>query len=112
MLSRGSRGLGLHTATAFLRAGARKVFICARKADGPQGIGQAVNMLNALGCEGHAVGFPANVAEERGILELLRKVKATESKLDILVANAGAVSDGRSSNGALTHANKDMGWSV
>ena len=46
--STGSRGLGLHTATAFLKAGASTVVICARKADGPNGIDQAVEKLNAL----------------------------------------------------------------
>lgn len=90
LVTGGSRGLGLHTATAFLKAGARKVFICARKAEGAQGINQAVERLNKLGCKGEAVGIPANVAEEAGIKQLVEEVKKTESKLDILIANAGA----------------------
>lgn len=68
------------------------MFICARKAEGAQGINQAVAKLNALGCEGIAVGVQANVAEEKAIQELVSKVRETEPKLDILVANAGAVS--------------------
>lgn len=81
----------MHAATAFLRAGARKVFITARKADGVQGIDQAVEKLNALaGISGTAVGIAANVAQTEEIQRLVDEVKKTESKLDILVANAGA----------------------
>jgi NAD(P)-dependent dehydrogenase (short-subunit alcohol dehydrogenase family) len=87
----GSRGLGLHAATAYLRAGARKVFITARKADGPQGIDQAVKRLNSLsGISGTAVGIAANVARTEEIQRLVDEVRKREPKLDILVANAGA----------------------
>ncbi|OCK77660.1 NAD(P)-binding protein [Lepidopterella palustris CBS 459.81] len=91
LVTGGSRGLGLHTATAFLRAGARKVIISARKAEGPQGINQAVEKLNKLpGIKGEAVGIAANVADTEDIERLVKEVKKTEDKLDILVANAGA----------------------
>lgn len=91
ILHTGSRGIGLHTATAFLRAGARKVIITARKAGGEQGIDQAVVKLNNLpGIKGVAVGIPANCADTNDIARLLSKIKETEDKLDILVANAGA----------------------
>lgn len=87
----GSRGLGLHAATAFLRAGAKKVIITARKAEGDQGINQAVEKLNKLpGIQGTAVGIAANVAQEKDVIRLLEEVKKTESKVHILVANAGA----------------------
>jgi len=88
---KGSRGLGLHTATAFLRAGAKKVIISARKAEGPQGIDQAVEKLNRLpGVKGNAVGIAANVSNEAEIVRLVKEIEKTEGKLDILVANAGA----------------------
>ncbi|KAK4941422.1 hypothetical protein LTR10_018691 [Elasticomyces elasticus] len=91
LVTGGSRGLGLHAATAFLRAGARTVFITARKADGEQGINQAVDKLNALpGIKGKAIGLAANVAQEKDIERLLAEIKQTESELHILVANAGA----------------------
>ncbi|KAJ9625445.1 hypothetical protein H2204_010307 [Knufia peltigerae] len=91
LITGGSRGLGLHTATAFLRAGAAKVIITARKAEGQQGINQAVEKLNKIpGIAGIAVGIAANVAQEQDILRLLAEVKKTESKVHILVANAGA----------------------
>jgi NAD(P)-dependent dehydrogenase (short-subunit alcohol dehydrogenase family) len=86
----GSRGLGLHTATAFLLAGARKVIISARKNEGPQGIDQAVEKLNKLNVSGKAVGIAANVADTKDIERLVKEVQKEEDKLDILVCNAGA----------------------
>jgi NAD(P)-dependent dehydrogenase (short-subunit alcohol dehydrogenase family) len=86
--------LGLHTATALLLAGAKTVFISARKAGGEQGIDQAVQRLNDLAAakrlRGRAVGIPANVAQEEDIKRLVREVQQHESALDILIANAGA----------------------
>lgn len=87
----GSRGLGLHAATAFLKAGAAKVIIVARKAGGPHGLDQAVEKLNALpGIRGRAVAIPANVGQTEGIEKLVTEVRKTEQCIDILVANAGA----------------------
>ena len=45
MLFPGSRGIGLHTATAFLRAGAERVILVARKLEGPQGLLSALEAL-------------------------------------------------------------------
>ncbi|EUC50679.1 hypothetical protein COCMIDRAFT_821 [Bipolaris oryzae ATCC 44560] len=90
LVTGGSRGLGLHTATAFLLAGVKKVFISARKNEGEQGIDQAVKKLNKLPVSGVAVGIAANVADTKDIERLVRKVQETDDKLDILVCNAGA----------------------
>ncbi|KAL6236516.1 hypothetical protein BDW75DRAFT_239171 [Aspergillus navahoensis] len=88
LVTGGSRGLGLHIATTFLRAGAKTVFITARKAPGVE---QAVTQLNALpGIKGKAIGIPGSAAETEEIQVLVDKVKEIELKLDILVANAGA----------------------
>jgi NAD(P)-dependent dehydrogenase (short-subunit alcohol dehydrogenase family) len=74
-----------------LRAGAKKVIITARKAEGPQGIDQAVAKLNSLsGLKGSAVGIPANVSSEAEIVRLVKEVEKIEGNIDILVANAGA----------------------
>jgi NAD(P)-dependent dehydrogenase (short-subunit alcohol dehydrogenase family) len=87
----GSRGLGLHTATAFLLAGAKTVIISARKNAGAEGIDQAVERLNKLpNIKGKAVGIAANVADTEDIENLVKKVEQTEGQLDILVCNAGA----------------------
>lgn len=91
ILLKGSRGIGLHTATAFLLAGAKKVIITARKSGGEQGIDQAVEKLNQLpGISGHAIGIQANVANTDEIEKLVADVRKSDGKLDILVANAGA----------------------
>ncbi|KAL4768429.1 hypothetical protein BDW60DRAFT_210976 [Aspergillus nidulans var. acristatus] len=88
LVTGGSRGIGLHIATTFLRAGAKTVFITARKAPGVE---QAVAQLNALpGIKGKAIGIPGSAAETDEIQALVDKVKEIEPKLDILVANAGA----------------------
>lgn len=77
-----------------LLAGAKTLFISARKAGGEQGIDQAVKRLNDLAANknltGRAVGIPANVAQEEDIKRLVAEVKKHESRLDILIANAGA----------------------
>jgi len=90
LVTGGSRGLGLHTATAFLLAGANKVIISARKNAGAEGIDQAVEKLNKLPVSGVAVGMAANVANTDDIARLVKKVQDTDGKLDILVCNAGA----------------------
>ncbi|OAG43807.1 hypothetical protein AYO21_02034 [Fonsecaea monophora] len=90
LVTGGSRGLGLHAATALLLAGARKVIVTARKSDGPHGLDQAVERLNKLpGTTGRAVAVAADISKADEIQILLDEVKATEPQLDILVANAG-----------------------
>jgi len=90
LITGGSRGLGLHAATAFLLAGAKKVIITARKREGEQGIDQAVARLNKLPVSGVAIGIAANVAQTEDIERLVNELKKTEGRIDILVANAGA----------------------
>ncbi|KAK3116453.1 hypothetical protein LTR53_003179 [Teratosphaeriaceae sp. CCFEE 6253] len=63
----------------------------ARKAGGEEGIDQAVARLNALpNIKGRAIGIPANVAQVDDIARLVAAVQFHETRLDILVANAGA----------------------
>ncbi|KPM37432.1 hypothetical protein AK830_g9151 [Neonectria ditissima] len=93
LVTGGSRGLGLHMATAFLRAGCSLVIITARKREGEQGIDNAVDKLNALpGITGKAVGIAANVASSEDIVRLTNEVNTLVGKegLSILVCNAGA----------------------
>ncbi|EOO00888.1 putative rhamnolipids biosynthesis 3-oxoacyl- protein [Phaeoacremonium minimum UCRPA7] len=93
LITGGSRGLGLHMATAFLLSGASIVVITARKREGEQGIDQAVRKLNAIpGIRGKAVGIAANVADSKDIVRLVGEVKdlVGSKGLNILVCNAGA----------------------
>jgi NAD(P)-dependent dehydrogenase (short-subunit alcohol dehydrogenase family) len=93
LITGGSRGLGMHMATAFLLAGASLVVITARKLGGGQGIDQAVRKLNAVpGIKGKSVGIAANVADSEDIVRLVGEVKELVGKkgLNILVCNAGA----------------------
>ncbi|KAM5369316.1 hypothetical protein ACJZ2D_009035 [Fusarium nematophilum] len=93
LVTGGSRGLGLHMATAFLRSGCSLVIITARKRDGEQGIDQAVEKLNGLpSIKGRAIGIAANVANSDDIVRLMGEVKGHLGNrgLNILVCNAGA----------------------
>ncbi|KAL4972286.1 hypothetical protein BDW66DRAFT_162997 [Aspergillus desertorum] len=84
LVTGGSRGLGLHIVTAFLRAGAKTVFITARKVPGLQ---QAVAQLNALPeIRGKAIGIPGSAAETEEIQGLVDKVKEIALKGDILTS--------------------------
>jgi NAD(P)-dependent dehydrogenase (short-subunit alcohol dehydrogenase family) len=89
----GSRGLGLHIATAFLLSGCSLVVVTARKLEGAQGINQAVDKLNALpGIRGKAVGIAANVSDSNDIVRFVGEVKhlVGGKGLNSLVCNAGA----------------------
>lgn len=67
------------------------MIIVARKAEGAQGLNQAVEKLNAIPkIRGHAIGIPANVGQTEGIERLVKEIGKSEQKIDILVANAGA----------------------
>lgn len=93
LVTGGSRGLGLHMATALLLSGCSHVIITARKRDGPQGIDQAVEKLNSLPkIKGKAVGIAANVGNSEDIARLVDEVKTAlgGKGLSILVCNAGA----------------------
>jgi NAD(P)-dependent dehydrogenase (short-subunit alcohol dehydrogenase family) len=98
LVTGGSRGIGLHTATAFLLAGASTVIITARKLETSDsstgertGINDSLHKLNALpGIKGKAVGIASSAADEKSIQALADRIKSEYGKLDILVANAGA----------------------
>jgi NAD(P)-dependent dehydrogenase (short-subunit alcohol dehydrogenase family) len=65
--------------------------VSARKAEGEQGINQAVEKLNKLpGITGKAIGIAANAADTDDIARLVKEVLKHEDHLDILICNAGA----------------------
>lgn len=86
----GSRGLGLHAASAFLQAGASKVFISSRKASACDEACKALNALPNRAPGAVAIPVPADSASVKGVEHLLAEVKKHTDRVDILFANAGA----------------------
>jgi NAD(P)-dependent dehydrogenase (short-subunit alcohol dehydrogenase family) len=84
LVTGGSRGIGRMIAAGFLKAGARRVYISARKAAACE---QTARALSAFG---DCVAIPADVSNQAGIKGLVDALSARESALDILVNNAGA----------------------
>ena len=79
----GSRGLGFYMAKAFLNGGARRVYITARKADACTA---AAEELTAFG---DCVALPGDISTMEEITKLAATLKERESRLDVLVNNAG-----------------------
>ncbi|EXJ68317.1 uncharacterized protein A1O5_08932 [Cladophialophora psammophila CBS 110553] len=91
LISLCSRGLGFHAATAFLRAGACRVILVSRNAEGPQGLNQAVQRLNGLqGTKEKAVAFAVDISSTKGVGGLVTRVRGIEKHIHILVASAAA----------------------
>lgn len=86
----GSRGLGLHAASAFLQAGASTVFISSRKAAACESAVAALNAQPNLQPGAKAISVPADSATEAGVKALVEQVKEHTDHVDILFANAGA----------------------
>ncbi|KEZ46693.1 Rhamnolipids biosynthesis 3-oxoacyl-[acyl-carrier-protein] reductase [Scedosporium apiospermum] len=86
----GSRGLGLHAASALLQAGASKVFITSRKAKACEEAVAALNALPNKAPNAIAISVPADASKEAGIAHLVREVSKHTDHVDILLANAGA----------------------
>ncbi|KEF56737.1 uncharacterized protein A1O9_06927 [Exophiala aquamarina CBS 119918] len=89
---KGSRGLGLHTATAFLRAGAAHVLLAARKLEGEHGLTAALTALKQEipGCETKVTIIASDLSRVSEVQTLVETVQSRVSKVDILIANAGA----------------------
>lgn len=90
VITGGSRGLGLHAASAFLQAGASKVFISSRKAAACEEACKALNALPNLAPGAVAISVPADSSKFEGVESLLAQVKKHTDRVDILFANAGA----------------------
>jgi len=82
LVTGGSRGIGKMIAQGFLEAGA-KVYITARNA------GVCDETARELGQFGTCVSVPADIGNAEGRLLLLDTIKASESRLHILINNAG-----------------------
>lgn len=90
VITGGSRGLGLHAASAFLQAGASKVFISSRKATACEEACKALNEIPNRAPGAVAIPAPADSSTMAGVESLLALVKKHTDRVDILLANAGA----------------------
>jgi NAD(P)-dependent dehydrogenase (short-subunit alcohol dehydrogenase family) len=83
LVTGGSRGIGYMISQGLLQAGAR-VYITARKAEACR------QAAEALGQYGQCIAIPADVADAEGRRQLCEQLEKRESRLHILINNAGA----------------------
>ena len=84
LVTGGSRGIGAMIAEGFLKAGAAKVYITARKAEPCR---EAAERLSAFGV---CIALPGDVSGAAGARVMAERFLSHEAGLDILVNNAGA----------------------
>ncbi len=82
LITGGSRGIGAMFVEGFLAAGCERVYISARK--GPQ-VAAAVDHFGD-----RVIGIPGDVSTVEGCKAIAAAIAERESKLDILINNAGA----------------------
>ncbi|WOJ93874.1 SDR family oxidoreductase [Congregibacter variabilis] len=79
----GSRGIGAMIARGFVQSGV-KTYITARRADELQATADELSRI------GECIAVPGNLAESEGVAAFAKEIAARESKVDILINNAGA----------------------
>ncbi|MCJ1475583.1 hypothetical protein MMC13_004246 [Lambiella insularis] len=90
VITGGSRGLGLHSASGLLQAGCSKVYITSRKASACDSAVAALNALPNKHPNARAYSIPADSAKVAEVERLVAEVAKTTDHVDILFANAGA----------------------
>lgn len=83
LVTGGSRGIGKMFVEGLLAAGCARVYISARKAD------QMQATIDEFGGT-RVIGIPADLSQMDGMIALADELKARETRLDILINNAGA----------------------
>jgi NAD(P)-dependent dehydrogenase (short-subunit alcohol dehydrogenase family) len=83
LVTGGSRGIGKMFVEGLLAAGCARVYISARKVE------QMQATIDEFGAD-KVIGIPADLSQMDGIVALANEMKARESRLDILINNAGA----------------------
>jgi NAD(P)-dependent dehydrogenase (short-subunit alcohol dehydrogenase family) len=84
LVTGGSRGIGEAIAKGFVQAGA-KVYICSRNERDCHALAESLKAFGAC------VALPADLSNEGGRGKLVASLAERESKLDVLVNNAGAI---------------------
>jgi NAD(P)-dependent dehydrogenase (short-subunit alcohol dehydrogenase family) len=84
LVTGGSRGIGRMIATGFLKQGAARVYISARKAEACDATAKELSAF------GDCVSLPADVSTVAGVNALAAEIIKREKRLDVLVNNAGA----------------------
>ncbi len=83
LVTGGSRGIGKMFVEGLLAAGCARVYISARKLD------QMQETIDEFGAD-RVIGIPADLSQMDGMVSLANELKARETRLDILINNAGA----------------------
>jgi len=83
LVTGGSRGIGKMFVEGLLAAGCARVYISARKLD------QMQETIDEFGAD-RVIGIPADLSQMDGMMSLANELKARETRLDILINNAGA----------------------
>ena len=83
VITGGSRGLGFYMAKGFLSAGAKRVYITARKAEA------CIAAAKELSECGECIALPGDIGSMEQITTLVEELSKRESHIDVLVNNAG-----------------------
>ena len=83
VITGGSTGIGAMIARGFVENGA-KIYITARK---PEFLEETHAELSAIG---DCTAIQSDLSTMEGLSEFIKKIKSKESKIDILINNAGA----------------------
>ena len=83
LVAGGSRGLGYAIAEAFFEAGAKRVYITARKAEACE---EAAKKLSQLG---ECIAIPGDISDLSEVERLVSELQQRETSIDVLVNNAG-----------------------
>jgi NAD(P)-dependent dehydrogenase (short-subunit alcohol dehydrogenase family) len=83
VITGGSRGLGAFMAQGFLEAGAKRVYITARKAQA------CVAAAEELSKFGECIALPGDASTPEGLKQLVQELNKRENHIDVLVNNAG-----------------------
>lgn len=86
VITGGSRGLGYAIARAFFAAGAKRIYITARKAEACE---QAAAQLSQMSETGECVALPGDISNMDEITRLVSVLEEKEPHIDVLVNNAG-----------------------